>query len=84
MLVASKVDNKVFIGWSLCHTPLDTFCSERAKQIALGRIVAGHAPKVPASILPQVRTFHARCRKYYKQTPVELIQPKSEKEVKTA
>ena len=64
--VAKRIDNTVYIGWSMCHHQYDTFNKRYGIEVALARITKGKSRELPAALYPHIEEFTNRCRRYFK------------------
>ena len=73
MFVATKVDNDVLIGYSMCH-PKDRWDKFTAIEIALDRAYAWHLLKrdwkIPRSLHDDFVKFVKRCQRYFKDADI--------------
>ena len=66
VVVAVKIDNESFIGWSMCHRR-DVFCKSRALDMAVGRALAyGGVSFAPISLHPLMLRMMSRAKKYFR------------------
>ena len=71
VVAAVKHGDKVFVGWSKCHSTLDSFDRKRGLKIAVGRA----SPKrfidsVPRELMQPMVAMTARATKYFKDAEV--------------
>ena len=75
MFVATKVDNDVLIGYSMCH-PRDNWNKCTAIEIAFHRAYAWHRTKrdwkIPHSLKRDFVKFLSRCKRYYKDADIAI------------
>ena len=75
MFVATKMDNDVLIGYSMCH-PRDKWDKFTAIKIAFSRAYVWYESKrdwkIPHSLRKDFGKFLYRCRKYYKGANISV------------
>jgi hypothetical protein len=65
-LIATEVGDKIYVGWSLCHRPIDKFDPKEAISVAKDRITTLKMEPIASSMIKPAERFIVRAQKYYK------------------